>query len=184
MCSYCTPSHYCCLYGDTFGVFSSTAIITMVTNKCPRKALTFAEAEAQCTGYMVMRSRKCVKGGSCYLDLIWMAPASQQAGPSFQSCFNNNALQDGNTEQPPADPGMLEDNTTHFGRQGRPQKPCRVPGLVHEKQLQIAVSCSYDISDHTNQGQARGTGEHFRTLRSTYRGCQQDGGTLVQCCQH
>ena len=95
-------------------------------------ALTVAEAEAQCKVYMVARSRKRMKAGKPY-DIIHIAPASQQAGPSFQSRFDDSTSQDGLLEQPPADGGVLEDHTTHFGPQDGQQKPGRAPGLVCEK---------------------------------------------------
>ena len=106
----------------------------MATNKRSRRSrpLTLAEAEAQCKGYMVARSRKRMKAGKPY-DIIHIAPASQQAGPSFQSCFDDSTSQDGLLEQPPADGGVLEDHTTHFGPQDGQQKPGRAPGLVCEK---------------------------------------------------
>ena len=115
-----------CSYWTHSSLSLNTTTITMATNKRSRRSrpLTLAEAEAQCKGYMVARSRKRMKAGKPY-DIIHIAPASQQAGPSFQSRFDDSTSQDGLLEQPPADGGMLEDHTTHFGPQDGQQKPGR-----------------------------------------------------------
>ena len=138
---WCTWSMGCdCSYWTHSSLSLNTTTITMATNKRSRRSrpLTLAEAEAQCKGYMVARSRKRMKAGKPY-DIIHIAPASQQAGPSFQSRFDRNTSQDGVLEQPPADGGVLEDHTTHFGPHDGPQKPGRAPGLVREKRFQTAA---------------------------------------------
>ena len=129
-----------CSYWTHSSLSLNTTTITMATNKRSRRSrpLTLAEAEAQCKGYMVARSRKRMKAGKPY-DIIHIAPASQQAGPSFQSRFDDSTSQDGLLEQPPADGGVLEDHTTHFGPQDGQQKPGRAPGLVREKRFQTAA---------------------------------------------
>ena len=138
---WCTWSMGCdCSHWAHSSLSMNTTTITMATNKRRKRTrpLTLAEAEAQCKGYMVARTRKRMKGGKPY-DIIHVAPPSQQAGPSFQSHFDRNTSQDGVLEQPPANGGMLEDHTTHFGPQDGPQKPGRAPGLVREKWFQTAA---------------------------------------------
>ena len=133
---WCTWSMGC----DCSSLSVNTTTITMATNKRRKRTrpLTLAEAEAQCKGYMVARTRKRMKGGKPY-DIIHVAPPAQQAGPSFQSRFDDSTSQDGLLEQPPADGGVLEDHTTHFGPQDGQQKPGRAPGLVREKWFQTAA---------------------------------------------